>query len=900
MTPQRPPRPRDPGGPGRVRTRGRRPRPAPARRQGRSATRLDEVGAVAPFAVPLELVVRELLSLSVTARQVAHPGRAPRRSPAAPPPAPAARVHRPRCAAGRATGSPSPGDRSPIPFDANTDRYVDAADVVRLARGTGRPAGGAGRRRDRRDARPARRRRAAPARDRAPDVGRVRGLHGRRDRARRVHPAPRNRRRGLRDHLRRPARRGRGEHPRGGRHRPRPPPDRVPSRRVRRATTAVERAASSTAGVVVDIQADVIPSFSGYSVGGGLTPPARRQDDDPDRARAARRPAGVRRRGRGAGGGAPPGARAPARDRRRHRRPRIAPSVRGSSPRSRSTATSADADDLLRRLAERGARRRGPGPGDRLRGGRAVHRARRRGPGRPGLRAVVRVRPDGRRPRGPPGRRLRAVAAAGRGCRSGTTGVIRRAERNSDIVAVADVDVVVIPGEVYARAWLRPLTAGELVGAAAAAGQRMTLSTIERVVALHRVGLFADVPGRTLAALAQRAREVEVRRRRASSSRRAPSRTTCSRSCAGALRVHRGDETVGDPRARRDGGRAGGARARAARRVGDGARADDAAADRQAAARRAARRPARARARHHRRARRDGPRASRPVTEPTDPDRHVTARARLRSRGAVRWLTAQAVVFGAMAALLGVVANAMFLDAYGAGVAAGDVHRDRRRRDRRVGRASRGRRSGSTSSASRSSSSAPRPSRSALAWVIARGGSARVGLGPAPGPVPDPHPARLRVHRRAGRAGILDIAGIKASFPRIIAGFPVGAVLGGLLGGQLVAWLGRTEDLLLATAARAGARSPALVWATGRRYAARLAARRPAPATGERGAPTTPPPGASLRRLLGEPVRRPDPRRTRCCPRWAASSPTTSSSTARPPSSPIRRTWRGSSPATPP
>ena len=38
----------------------------------------------------------------------------------------------------------------------------------------------------------------------------------------------------------------------------------------------------------------------------------------------------------------------------------------------------------------------------------------------------------------------------------------------------------------------------------------MTMTTIERVVALHRVGLFADVPGRTLAALAQRASEVEV------------------------------------------------------------------------------------------------------------------------------------------------------------------------------------------------------------------------------------------------------------------------------------------------------------------------------------------------------------------------------------------------------
>ena len=38
----------------------------------------------------------------------------------------------------------------------------------------------------------------------------------------------------------------------------------------------------------------------------------------------------------------------------------------------------------------------------------------------------------------------------------------------------------------------------------------MSLTTIERVVALQRVALFADVPGRTLAAVAQRAIEVEV------------------------------------------------------------------------------------------------------------------------------------------------------------------------------------------------------------------------------------------------------------------------------------------------------------------------------------------------------------------------------------------------------
>lgn len=38
-----------------------------------------------------------------------------------------------------------------------------------------------------------------------------------------------------------------------------------------------------------------------------------------------------------------------------------------------------------------------------------------------------------------------------------TTGVIRGAERNSEVVAVQSVDVVIIPGERYARDWLRPL-----------------------------------------------------------------------------------------------------------------------------------------------------------------------------------------------------------------------------------------------------------------------------------------------------------------------------------------------------------------------------------------------------------------------------------------------------------
>jgi CRP-like cAMP-binding protein len=38
----------------------------------------------------------------------------------------------------------------------------------------------------------------------------------------------------------------------------------------------------------------------------------------------------------------------------------------------------------------------------------------------------------------------------------------------------------------------------------------MTMTTIERVVALQRVPMFADVPGRTLAAVAQRAIEMDV------------------------------------------------------------------------------------------------------------------------------------------------------------------------------------------------------------------------------------------------------------------------------------------------------------------------------------------------------------------------------------------------------
>jgi hypothetical protein len=45
----------------------------------------------------------------------------------------------------------------------------------------------------------------------------------------------------------------------------------------------------------------------------------------------------------------------------------------------------------------------------------------------------------------------------------GTTGVIRRAERNAEVTVDQDVEILMIPGECYARVWFRPYSADELV-----------------------------------------------------------------------------------------------------------------------------------------------------------------------------------------------------------------------------------------------------------------------------------------------------------------------------------------------------------------------------------------------------------------------------------------------------
>jgi hypothetical protein len=217
---------------------------------------------------------------------------------------------------------------------------------------------------------------------------------------------------------------------------------------------------------------------------------------------------------------------------------------------------------------------------------------------------------------------------------------------------------------------------------------------------------------------------------------------------------------------------------------------------------------------------------------------------------AVRWLTVQAAVFGIVAALLGIVANALFLDAFGSSwlpvtyiaigfaglVLSGGVAR------------------------SAESVDVIRLAVAVLggagiafggAWLVAiRGGGAWVSV---PLLVLFPVLIQLGFVFIGGQAGrLLDIAGIKARFPRITAGFPVGAVVGGILGGQLVALSGRTEDLLLATAG-AELIFVGLVWATGRRFPSQLRASAPRGAIADRVSDTVDSPAPSWRRRFGEP-----------------------------------------------
>jgi CRP-like cAMP-binding protein len=69
------------------------------------------------------------------------------------------------------------------------------------------------------------------------------------------------------------------------------------------------------------------------------------------------------------------------------------------------------------------------------------------------------------------------------------------------------------------------------------------MTTVERVVALHRVFLFADVPGRVLAALARRASEVEVEAGSIVIAEGAIEEHMYA-VVSGRVRVHRGQDTI--------------------------------------------------------------------------------------------------------------------------------------------------------------------------------------------------------------------------------------------------------------------------------------------------------------------------------------------------------------------
>jgi hypothetical protein len=222
-------------------------------------------------------------------------------------------------------------------------------------------------------------------------------------------------------------------------------------------------AATSVAGAIVDIAADVLPSFEAPTAGRGLVMPTRdpasmklqveRPDDRPrfaDEVAAAVTALEPSLASRlvvvaDTGTAAPE---APA------ERDRFLRAVRIAAP-------SLDANDLLRRVAERGAE---IDHIDRAAAfaevGRVTVEAREvlveagsapafvyipTGPG-------LVVRPGGGY----------APSPLAPWVPVGTTGVTRRAERNSDIVAEQDVEVIVIPGALYAREWFRPLSPADL------------------------------------------------------------------------------------------------------------------------------------------------------------------------------------------------------------------------------------------------------------------------------------------------------------------------------------------------------------------------------------------------------------------------------------------------------
>jgi hypothetical protein len=167
-------------------------------------------------------------------------------------------------------------------------------------------------------------------------------------------------------------------------------------------------------------------------------------------------------------------------------------------------------------------------------------------------------------------------------------------------------------------------------------------------------------------------------------------------------------------------------------------------------------------------------------------------------RGVVGLLTAQAFAFGVTLALLVIPANALFLDAYGSewlpatyiaiavvgsGVSALIALAARRTRLARVATASLG----------------ALALLYALSWAILLADGVWVS---AVLLVLFPIALQVGFVFIGGQAGrLLDVRQMKELFPRVVSGFAVGFFVGGLLGIPLLAVLGSTEHLLVATTA---------------------------------------------------------------------------------------------------
>jgi hypothetical protein len=165
-------------------------------------------------------------------------------------------------------------------------------------------------------------------------------------------------------------------------------------------------------------------------------------------------------------------------------------------------------------------------------------------------------------------------------------------------------------------------------------------------------------------------------------------------------------------------------------------------------------------------------------------------------RGVIALLTAQALAFGVMLALVVVPANALFLDAYGAkwlpatyiaiaifGTGASALIARAARRTKLVRVAA--------------TSLFGIAVLYAASWLILVAGGVWVSAALL---VLFPIALQLGFVFIGGQAGrLLDVRQMKERFPRVVGGFSVGFLLGGLLAIPLLALLGSTEDLLLGT-----------------------------------------------------------------------------------------------------